>query len=731
MKNGTCRIHFSLLAVAWLSVSLWAARPAFAADPIQPLRAASPPVIDGRLDDQVWQQAPNASRFITWLPDYGADLSERTIVYYAYDAENLYFAFRAFDREPTKVKASMAARDTIRQDDWICINLDSFNDQQALYSFYVNPLGIQADSRFAANKEDLGFDAVWYSAGQVDAEGYSIEVRIPFKSIRYNRRDPVTMGVVVERMISRKSEDGTIPALDPKMGMNFTIQTQPIVFTGIRHYTLAEVLPAATYSQQQLAQSGQLATASSGGSFGVTAKYGITAQLTADGTYNPDFSQVEADAGQVDINLRAPLFFPEKRPFFLEGQDVFNLGGPSQTGPLQAIVHTRTIVDPLAGAKISGKLAARDTISLLYSADEIRQDTGGGEEPIDRQLAHVSVVRYKRSLNQDAYLGGFVTDREQGGSFNRVAGADGTLRLSDSSALGFYAFGSSTRLPESAATETGRALGVEFSRDTRNLLLLAGGNDISTGFATQVGYLTRNGVSSVRAVFGPKFYPKRGLVRRIETSLNTERTRDAYSGIWESYSEASAILRFRGAYSWRFGYHVSSEVFEGEEFPTSGFSTVVSAQIRKQLRLSGSLGRRDGIYYSADPFGGRTIQAVAAVVYQPFEQWYQQVTLTYQEFDRASTGQQVYDYTIARSKTSFQVNRYLFFRAIFEYNWFRRQLVTDFLGSFTYIPGTVIHAGYGSLYQQARWDGLEYVRDRSYVELRRGLFFKASYLWRL
>jgi hypothetical protein len=722
-------VHCAFAVVAALVVS--AARPVVAAEPINPLRAAAAPVIDGRLDDPVWQQAPNASRFITWLPDYGADLSERTIVYYAYDAENLYFAFRAFDREPAKIKASMAARDTIRPDDWICINLDSFNDQQALYSFYVNPLGIQADSRFAANKEDLGFDTVWHSAGQIDAEGYSVEVRIPFKSIRYNRRNPVTMGVVVERMISRKSEDGTIPALDPKMGMNFTIQTQPIVFSDIKHYTLAEVLPAATYSRQQLAQSGQLATTSSGGSVGVTAKYGITAQLTADGTYNPDFSQVEADAGQVDINLRAPLFFPEKRPFFLEGQDVFNLGGPSQTGPLQAVVHTRTIVDPLAGAKISGKLAARDTISLLYSADEIQPDTGGGEAPADRQLAHVSILRYKRSLNQDAYLGGFVTAREQGGSFNRVAGADGTLRLDDSSALGFYAFGSSTRLPEAATTETGRALGVEFSRDTRNLLLLAGGNDISTGFATQVGYLTRAGVSSIRAVFGPKFYPKRGLVRRIETSLNTEQTRDAYSGLWESYSEASAILRFRGAYSWRFGYHLSSEVFEAEEFPTSGYSTVVSAQIQKQLRLSGSLAGRDGIYYSADPFGGRTLQAVAAVVYQPSEQWYQQVTLTYQNFDRASTGQRVYDYTIARSKTSFQVNRYLFFRAIFEYNWFRRQLVTDFLASFTYIPGTVIHAGYGSLYQQARWDGLDYVRDQSYIELRRGLFFKASYLWRL
>ncbi len=702
-----------------------------AADPLQPLRAVKSPVIDGRLDDEVWQQAPNAAGFKTWLPDYGADLSERTVAYYAYDAENLYFAFRAFDREPGKIKASMAARDNIRPDDWICINLDSFNDQQTISSFYVNPLGIQADSRFAANKEDYGYDAVWYSAGAIDGEGYSVEVRIPFKSLRYNRRNPVTMGVVVERMISRKGEDGTIPALDPKMGMNFLIQTQPIVFADIKHYTLAELLPGVTYSRQQAAQRGELADVSSGGSFGITGKYGITAQLTADGTYNPDFSQVEADAGQVDINLRAPLFFPEKRPFFLEGQEVFNLGGPSQTGPLQAIVHTRTIVDPLAGAKISGKVARRDTLSVLYSSDEVSPVAGTADPPGHRDLAHVSILRYKRSLNQDAYLGGFMTDREQGAAFNRVAGADGTLRLTDSSSIGFYAFGSSTRLPESGRTDAGRALGVEFVRDTRNLQLLFGGNDISQTFTTDVGYLTRNGVSSIRGQFGPRFYPKRGLVRRIDTALFTEQTHDSYSGIWENSTSATASLRFRGATTWKFGYHLSSEVFAGEKFPTSGYSTTLQTQVRKQLRLTGSLAQRQGIYYTADPFAGHTLQAAAAVVYQPSEQWSEQLSLTYANFDRESTGARIYDYTIARSRTTFQLNRYLFFRAIVEYNWFRRELMTDFLASFTYIPGTVMHAGYGSLYEQTRWDGFEYVRDRSLVQTRRGMFFKASYLWRL
>lgn len=728
----SCRSSSCVVLVAGLFLALVAVFAASAAasppDRLRPLRATTAPVIDGRLDEELWQQAPQATDFKTWMPDYGADLSERTVVYYAYDAENLYFAFRAFDREPSKIKASMASRDSIRQDDWICINLDSFDDQQSLYSFYVNPLGIQADSKFAANKEDMGFDAVWYSAGRLDDRGYTVEVRIPFKSLRYSRREPVTMGVVVERMISRKTEDGTIPGLDPKMGMNFLIQTQPIEFRDIRHYTLLEVLPAATYSRQQKAEAGALATQSAAADVGMTLKYGVTAQLTADAAVNPDFSQVEADAGQVDINLRAPLFFAEKRPFFLEGLDVYNFGGP-QSSPLEAIVHTRTIVDPLVGAKLGGKLSRHDTISLLYSADELpTPDTAQAAD--GRRLANVGVLRYKRGLNQDAYVGGFVTDREEGARFNRVAGADGLLRLNDSAALGFVALGSTTRADDQSKAESGRALGVDFTRDTRGLLLSVGGYDISRAFATDVGYLTRTGVASVYATVGPRFYPKNRLLRRVDTVFTTQQTRDAFSGIWETYNEAVASLRIGGATTWQAVGRSSSEVYEGRRFGTSGFTTALTTQVNKRLRVSGSVGYHEGIYYSANPEGGRTLTGSATITYQPAEQWAEQATFTYANFDRAD-GERLYEYRILRSKTTFQLNQYLFFRGILEYNAYKRQLMTDLLASFTYIPGTVIHAGYGSLYERSRWDGAGYVPGSSLSEMRRGLFLKASYLWRL
>jgi hypothetical protein len=137
----------------------------------RPLRTVAPPAIDGRLEDAVWREAPSVELTKTFIPDFGREASERTVAFMAYDAENLYFAFKCYDREPDKIKAALADRDTIRSDDFICINLDSFNDRQSLYALYVNPLGIQTDSRYASGNEVFSVDFVWSSAGRIDPDG--------------------------------------------------------------------------------------------------------------------------------------------------------------------------------------------------------------------------------------------------------------------------------------------------------------------------------------------------------------------------------------------------------------------------------------------------------------------------------------------------------------------------------------------------------------------------------
>jgi hypothetical protein len=372
--------------------------------PLKPLRTETPPVIDGLLDDPVWAQAPSETGFKTWRPDIGKDMHEKTVVYYAYDRENLYFAYRCYDHEPSKIKASVAARDTISQDDWICLNIDTFNDQQSLYMFYVNPLGIQADSKFEGNQEDYTIDFVWFSAGRIDAEGYTAEVRIPFKSLRYRQREPVEMGVILERHISRLSEAGTYPGLDPSRGLDFLTQTRPLQFSGIKHHTLLEILPAFTYGRTSLAGQGTLQPQKAKSDLSLTAKYGLTSQLVLDATVNPDFSQVESDAGQVDFNLRYALFYQEKRPFFLEGREKFTLAASESGNPLESIVHTRTIVDPLLGFNLIGKVSPRDTLASIYALDKL-------EPGAEQNYAHVTIARYKHALSGDSFIGGIWTGR--------------------------------------------------------------------------------------------------------------------------------------------------------------------------------------------------------------------------------------------------------------------------------------------------------------------------------
>jgi len=715
--------------VGVLVAAVWACpgtSPASAAETLVPARVTMPPVIDGDLSDAAWEQVPHVTGFKTWRPDFGLLMADQTIVYYTYDSENMYFAFRAFDREPGRIKASVTSRDNIVTDDWICINLDSFNDQQALYALYVNPLGIQGDSRYAAGREDYGFDAVWYSAGRLDDQGYTVEVRVPFKSLRYASGDPVRMGVVFERHVGYRSEGGTYPPLSPSAGTNFLIQTIPIEFAKIKHYTLLEVLPDATYSQQDAAGEGRLARTSSGGDFGVTAKYGLTSQLVVDAAVNPDFSQVEADAGQIDVNLRYALFFPEKRPFFLEGQDVFNFAA-STYGLLDAVVHTRNIGNPLVGVKVSGKLSALNTISSLYAADELPPSDGGAGD----RYAHVAILRYKRTLSQDSYVGGFYTGREEGSGFNRVAGGDASLRLDQSSALGFHAFGSSTRDAGEADAVSGYALGADYTRNTRNLSLYTAAFDISPRFETRSGFLTRSGVLNAKAFVTPKLYPTGSVIQRVEPRIVIDHLRDTESGLWEGWNEAGVGLVFPRSAKLVVKYHWSSEVYRAQEFPTSGLDVQAAAQFTRWLRISASVGRSRAIYYSESPLSGRTTRGSLSVVFQPSEKWYEGLTLTYANFDPADGGLRLYDYAITRSKTTYQVNRYLFFRAVVEYNSFRRQLLTDFLGSFTYIPGTVLHVGYGSLYEKLRWEDGAWVPGRDLLETRRGLFFKVSYLWRL
>jgi hypothetical protein len=695
--------------------------------PLRPHKAEAPPVIDGVLDDAVWAVAPSETGFKTWRPDMGQDMHQNTIVYYAYDRENIYFAFRCFDTEPDKIKAAVSNRDNIFTDDWICINLDSFNDQQSLYALYVNPLGIQADSRFEANKEDFSVDVVWYSAGRIADEGYQIEIRLPFKSLRYASSDPVEMGIIFERSISRFSESGTYPPLDRAQGLNFVTQTRALQFEGVRHYTLFELLPAVTYGRTSVADEGALRAEPDRSDLSLTAKYGLTSQLILDGTVNPDFSQVEADAGQVDFNQRYALFYPEKRPFFLEGREKFGFAGPAD-GLLGQIVHTRMIVDPYLGIKLNGKIGPKDTVASIYAMDELPESSA-------EDFAHFAIVRYKHALSRDGFLGGFLTGRFEGDRYNGVTGTDGQFRLTPAAAVGYHAFWSRTEpgADNAGGARSGHAAGVNYNLQTRDLIVNVYAQDISRGFETETGYLIRNGVSRLQAGFLPMIYPRSKFFLRVDPLVHFIGVRDKESGLWEGTEQADLRFILPRSTSIMFGGKHSTEVFLGRRFGRSGARIIAASQILKQLSLIFRWNYGQKIRYVLDPYQGRGTDLIAEASLQPSENLLFDLSFTYSDFIRSANGRKEYDYTIVRSLNTYQVNKYLFFRAIAEYNSFYRELMTDFLASFTYIPGTVLHVGYGSLYDRTEWDAeaRTYVRSDRFLEMKRGFFFKASYLWRL
>jgi len=692
--------------------------------PLSPLRTDTPPIIDGILDDPVWAMAPSETGFKTWRPDFGQDMHEKTIVYYAYDRENLYFAYRCYDSEPSKIKASITARDTINQDDWICLNLDTFNDQQSLYAFYVNPLGIQGDARFEGGQEDFTIDVVWYSVGRIDAEGYSIEVRIPFKSIRYRSREPVEMGIIFERNISRYSEAGTHPELDPARGLDFLNRTRPLRFTDIKHYTLLEVLPAFTYGKTSLDEQGSLEPQKTRSELSLTAKYGLTSQLILDGTVNPDFSQVESDAGQVDFNLRYALFYPEKRPFFLEGREKFTLAATEPGNPLESAVHTRTISDPVLGFKLNGKLGPRDTIASIYAMDDL--PSGAPED-----YAHFAIARYKHALSEDSFIGGVFTGRFEGPRYNIVAGSDGYIRVNPSSYFAYQALASQTKPLEGGGEVEGQALNFLYYYSTRDRLFEVVFQDLGKDFMTETGYLTRNGLTRLKVGYLPMIYPKSRTFLRIDPMVHIINIRDKFSGLYETYNAFDLRLVMPRNTMITMGGRYQTEVFLGERFGRSGVRLIGTSQVTKQVLLQTRYVYGQKIRYVENPYQGRGSDATFSATYLPSENLHFELALAYSDFYRSAGGAKEFDYTIIRSANTYQVNKYLFFRAIVEYNSFYKSLMTDLLASFTYIPGTVVHIGYGSLYEKLAWREEQYEPSDRFLEMKRDFFFKVSYLWRL
>jgi hypothetical protein len=710
-------------------------RPAARPKEIVPVltKAEKPPVIDGVLDDPAWAAGLKFDGFKTLKPDFGKDASQKTEAYIAYDSENFYFAFRCYDSEPQKIKGAVCKRDTIFQDDVVFINLDTFNDRQSAFVFVVNPCGIQGDGMLTVNGNvEMTFDAVWYSAGKVDDKGWTAEARIPLKSLRFPSRDVLTMRILFIRFFTRTSEQVAFPPIDPNYG-SLLGQAQPFQISGLKYKRVVELLPAFTFGRTQEATAetqGKLARNKELDidDISLTGKLGITSDLTLDGTVNPDFSQVESDAGQIDFNQRYALYYDEKRPFFLEGSDLWQFGGTVEEGPLQSLVYTRTIVDPTFGFKLTGKVTPKDTVAAIYAKDSVP----AGPETVDTHPDFM-IARYKHTLKDDAFIGAFYTGREDGSGYNRVGGVDGRFRLSQTQLASFHLFGSLTRDPGASSTDSDHALGLDYSFSNRKWVVDLGYQDISEGFRADTGFVQRTGLRRISLFTMYSIYPKSKFFQKIEPFYWSYQLYDTIYHMWETVDLVTLRFRLPRNTQFRFDGLLANEVYAGERFDQSGYGFQLQSQLAKSFYVQAFARRTGSTFYDpTDPYQGYGTRAMGGVTYQPITQLNFTLSLTYIDFYRKLDRVKIYDYLILRSRNTFQLNKYLFVRGIVEYNDFYKRMTLDGLVSFTYIPGTVVHLGYGSALEKQEWDeGLAgFAPTSRFHQMKRGFFFKVSYLFR-
>jgi hypothetical protein len=388
-------------------------------------RFDAPPVIDGKLDDEVWKTAAVFKDFVQYRPVDLVAPSQPTEVRIGYDSKYLYVGFHAYD-EAGKVRATIAKRDAVFDDDWVGIWLDTFNDGRRSYELIFNPLGVQADAIFTEGvNEDFSVDIVHESKGVLTADGYTVEVAIPFKSLRYEAGKDKKWGLHLLRTIKRFNneqsswmpisrdnssllgQEGHVSGLEG-LSTERTIELIPSL-------TISEEgsrVPAVTRGRSEMAaalgiplpqDSGRFLNHPAGFDPGLTAKFGISPTMTLDMAINPDFAQVEADATVVTANQRFPIFFEEKRPFFLEGKEIFET--------LISAVHTRTIVDPDYAFKFTGK-RGRNTFGLMFASDKAPGNLGEDDRDFVRATEDLSAVRRQDEINGTNFAGQLQSERD-------------------------------------------------------------------------------------------------------------------------------------------------------------------------------------------------------------------------------------------------------------------------------------------------------------------------------
>ena len=749
---------------------------------VAPPRIDTTIVVDGVLDEAVWRHAAHLTGFSQYRPVDGTAAVDSTDVLVWYSSDAIYFGIRAFEPHGPVVRATLADRDNIDADDNIQILLDTYSDHRRAFMFAVNPLGVQEDGVRSEGQDagaagggsgpnarfdgtiDLNPDFVWESRGRVTSWGYVIEVRIPFRSIRFQDADPQTWGVQIVREVQHSGyEDTWTPVV--RANASFLIQAGRLVgLTHMHRGLVINVIPEATTKVDGDSVNGAYRYSTTP-ALGGTMFWDVTNGLGMSATAHPDFSQVEADVAQVTLNQRFALFYPEKRPFFLEGLEQYDT--PNR------LIYTRDVVQPDAGAKLTGKIG---DLNVAYLGAVDQRDSATGSNPV------YNIVRLRRDLGASSNLGLVYTDRIDGGDYNRMGGVDARLLWHKIWFSQVQVVGSATR--DTLGARKGALWDVTFGDRTGraygNHVELLG---VSPDFVAASGFVNRTGF--VRAMIFNRYTIYGGpsaLVEQVSFFLNAQPLWNyadfgKFGPTFEGGYTTTASATLRGG--WSVGLTLSDNFQRFDSTSYRGYGVVAGADTtgfvlphglyalygrslslispNRKVIVNASAGLNDAVLF-AEASRGREVTGSLDVAWRPTPAFRLDASWIYDRLSRVRDGSEFAITNIPRLQVEYQLTRSIFLRYIGQYVALRQAALqdprtgaplvqrdsataaysalgafasnsfrNDVLLSYKPVPGTVFFAGYGTSLAEPTAFGF----SRAMYRTTDGVFVKVSYLFRL
>ena len=645
-------------------------------------RAAGPITIDGDLSDPGWQGATKIETWYETNPGDNVPPKVRNVGYLAYDDRFFYAAFEFFDPDPSRIRAPYGDRDNVPSyTDYGGIILDTHNDGRTAWLLLANPRGIQYDaiSDDSSGNEDSSPDLYWDSAAKITKDGWILEMRVPFSSLRYPRGDPQTWRIMLYRNYPRDFRYQMFTSKLPRGGNCFICHTAPL--TGLEglpaggHVIAAPYLTAREEGVPRSDPSAPLLNKPVRVKAGADVKWTPNENTAVDAAVNPDFSQVESDVAQIGANERFALFYPEKRPFFLEGIELFST-------PIQA-VYTRSITSPRWGARVTGKIGGTGYTAL------VAEDRGGGSVilpgPNASDFANqdfqsfVAIGRARHDLGR-SFVSFLATDREvSGGGHNRVFGPDFQWRIGSDDTVTGQLLLSDTQTPDRPELSTewtghrfhSHAGDLSYSHSTRTWDLSTEYKDFGDGFRADDGFVPQVGFRETYAETGYTFRPTNFPISRLRTFLISD---------YQAQTDGSLIARsispgagMDGLWSSFMRYRVAFDrVRSGDRtFPRRQFVYTVQispSRVFAYLSLDGFLGEQVDFANTRLGTGGNvTLSATVRPTDHLELRWDGGRRWLNVERSEGAARERLFTATVARVRATYTFNARSFFRGIVQY----------------------------------------------------------------